>query len=80
MSLDFPKASRNVDGVVEMMLNATQEFSAELTEERLFGWHAALFPTGRNGMSRIAVGQWRPEESRPHAGRVRPDRTREGSF
>lgn len=61
----LPKASRNVDGVVEMMLNATQEFLAELTEERLFGWHAALFPTGRNGMSRIAVGQWRPEEAGP---------------
>jgi len=57
------KASRNVDGIVEMMLDATQAFAAELTEERLFGWHAALFPTGRSGMSRIAVGQWRPEEA-----------------
>jgi Fic family protein len=61
----LPKASRNVDGVVEMMLDATQDFSAELTEERLFGWHAALFPTGRRGMSRIAVGQWRPGEAGP---------------
>jgi Fic family protein len=55
------KASRNVEGVVEMMLDATQNFDLELTEERLFGWHSALFPTGRSGMNRIVVGQWRPE-------------------
>ena len=67
----LPKASRNVEGVVEMMLDATQDFSAELTEERLFGWHASLFPTGRSGMSRIEVGQWRTPEARTDAGRVR---------
>jgi Fic family protein len=52
-------ADRNVEGVVEMMLDATQSFADPLTEERLFGWHAALFPTGRSGMSRIVVGAWR---------------------
>lgn len=52
-------ADRNVEGVVEMMLDATQNFADPLTEERLFGWHAALFPTGRSGMSRIVVGAWR---------------------
>src|SRR5947207_2004304 len=50
----LPKATRDVDGVVEMMLDATQNFSSELTEERLFAWHSALFPTGRSGMDRIA--------------------------
>ncbi len=59
----LPKASRNVEGVVEMMLDATQDFASELTQERLFGWHAALFPTGRSGMTRIAVGEWRPVEA-----------------
>ena len=59
----LPKASRNVDGIVEMMLDATQSYADELTEERLFAWHASLFPTGRSGMSRIAVGRWRPEEA-----------------
>ncbi len=57
----LPKASRDVEGVVEMMLDATGNFTEELSEERLFGWHAALFPTGRSGMARIAVGKWRPE-------------------
>lgn len=58
-------ADRNVEGVVEMMLDATQNFDKPLTSERLFGWHAALFPTGRSGMSRIVVGAWRTEESGP---------------
>lgn len=52
-------ADRNVEGVVEMMLDATQKFADPLTEERLFGWHSALFPSGRSGMSRIVVGAWR---------------------
>ena len=43
-------ADRHVEGVVEMMLDATQKYRDPLTEERLFGWHAALFPTGRSGM------------------------------
>ena len=56
---------RNVEGVVEMMLDATQGYDAPLTEDRLFGWHAALFPTGRSGMSRITVGAWRTDKSDP---------------
>jgi len=59
----LPKANRDVEGIVELMLDATENFTAKLTEERLFGWHAALFPTGRSGMSPIAVGQWRPKEA-----------------
>jgi Fic family protein len=52
-------ADRHVEGVVEMMLDATQKYSAPLTPQRLFDWHAALFPTGRSGMRRITVGAWR---------------------
>ncbi len=52
-------ADRHVEGVVEMMLDATQNYKNELTDERLFGWHAALFPTGRSGMNKIVVGGWR---------------------
>jgi Fic family protein len=58
-------ADRNVDGVVEMMLDATQKFAEPLTTERLLSWHAALFPTGRSGMSRITVGAWRTDASGP---------------
>lgn len=54
-------ASRDVDGIVEMMLDATQHYDAPLTADRLHGWHAALFPTGRSGMHEITVGAWRPE-------------------
>jgi len=43
-------ADRNVEGVVEMMLDATQHYDRPLTKDQLFGWHAALFPTGRSGM------------------------------
>ena len=50
---------RHVDGVVEMMLDATQKFATPLTAERLFAWHAALFPSGHSGMSKISVGGWR---------------------
>ncbi len=71
------EADRDVDGVVEMMLDATQSYSEPLTPDRLFGWHAALFPTGRSGMSRITVGAWRPADVDPmqvvsgHLGRRR---------
>lgn len=58
-------ADRQVEGVVEMMLDATQNFDALLTDERLFGWHAALFPTGRSGMHKIRVGDWRTGEKGP---------------
>ena len=58
-------SSRAVDGVVEMMLDATQNYTASLTSERLFGWPASLFPTGRSGMHKITVGAWRPMEEGP---------------
>jgi len=58
-------SSRDVDGVVEMMLDATQKFKEPLTSDRLFAWQAALFPAGRSGMVRIAVGSWRTAESGP---------------
>lgn len=54
-------ANRNVEGVVEMMLDATQHYDLPLTRERLFGWHASLFPTGRSGMHKIHVGGWRDD-------------------
>jgi len=57
--------SRAVEGVVEMMLDATRKYTEPLTEDRLFGWHAALFPTGRSAMRRITVGAWRPAEAGP---------------
>lgn len=56
---------RNIDGVVEMMLDATGNYAEALTEERLFAWHASLFPTGRSGMSKIRVGNWRDDNSGP---------------
>ncbi len=58
-------ADRHVEGVVEMMLDATQHFAKPLTGERLFSWHAALFPTGRSGMSKIKVGTWRDDKTGP---------------
>lgn len=57
--------NRDAEGIVEVMLDATQQFSKPLTKERLFDWHAALFPTGRSGMHRITVGNWRTMESGP---------------
>ena len=54
-------SERNVEGVVEMMLDATQLYSAPLTSDRLFDWHAALFPTGRSNMYKITVADWRKE-------------------
>lgn len=56
---------RNVEGVVEMMMDATQNFDKPLTAERLFGWHGALFPTGRSGLNRIRVGAWRDDSGGP---------------
>lgn len=58
-------ASRDVEGIVEMMLDATQQLSKPLTKDRLFDWHAALFPTGRSGMHKITVGGWRTVEAGP---------------
>jgi Fic family protein len=61
----LPPSDRNVEGVVEMMLDATQKYRDNLTRDRLFAWHASLFPTGRRGMRKIIVGAWRDEKSGP---------------
>lgn len=58
-------ADRDVEGVVEMMLDATTNYVQPLTEERLFAWHASLFPTGRSGMHKIRVGTWRDDSTGP---------------
>ncbi len=58
-------ADRDVEGVVEMMLDATGNYTQPLSEDRLFGWHAALFPTGRSGMNKINVGAWRDDRTGP---------------
>jgi Fic family protein len=55
-------ANRNVEGVVEMMLDATQHYKKPLTKERLFGWHGALFPSGYSGMHKLEVGCYRSGE------------------
>jgi Fic family protein len=70
-------ADRNVEGVVEMILDATRHYDQPLTEERLFGWHASLFPTGRSGMRKIRVGMWRDDKEGPMqvvSGGVKRDR------
>jgi Fic family protein len=56
-------ADRHVEGVVEMMLDATQRYDQPLTQVRLFDWHGSLFPTARSGMHRITVGQWRDDRT-----------------
>lgn len=56
---------REVDGVVEMMIDATRNYEQPLTSERLFGWHSSLFPAGRSGMSKIRVGSWRNSKTDP---------------
>jgi Fic family protein len=58
-------SDRNVDGVVEMMLDATQNYHKALTKDRLQGWHSSLFPTGRSGMHKIVVGKWRDNAKGP---------------
>jgi Fic family protein len=58
-------ADRTVEGVVEMMIDATSRYAEPLTEQRLFDWHAALFPTGRSGMRTINVGAWREDTTGP---------------
>ena len=58
-------AGRDVEGIVEMMLDATQNFNTALTKERMFDWHAALFPTGRSGMHKITVAGWRTLKTEP---------------
>ena len=61
----LPNASRDVKEVVDMMLDATQKYNDPLTKDRMCGWHAALFPTGRSGMYKITVGEWRGDEHGP---------------
>jgi len=56
---------RNVEGIVEMMLDASRRYEEPLTAERLFAWHASLFPTGRSGMTKIRVGAWRDDSRGP---------------
>ena len=58
-------ADRNVEGVVEMMLDATGRYDQPLSDERLFSWHASLFPTGETGLIRTVVGAWRDDQRGP---------------
>lgn len=61
----LPQVDRNVEGIVEVMLDATRRYQMLLDQDRLFGWHAALFPTGRSGMQKITAGGWRTDASGP---------------
>lgn len=56
-------AGRDVEGIVEIMIDATRNYNMPLTQDRLFDWHAALFPTGRSGMQKITVADWRKPEA-----------------
>ena len=72
-------SSREVEGAVDMLLDATQNYEQPLTAERLLGWQAALFPAGRSGIRRILVGQWRTSEMDPMtvvSGPINRDRIR----
>lgn len=59
------ESSRDVEGIVEVMMDATQYWEKELNDERLFSWHSALFPTGRSGMYKIITGNWRDDSTGP---------------
>ncbi len=59
------ESDRNIDGIVEMMLDATQSNNLPLTKDRLFGWHASLFPSGRSNLFKITVGEWRKDAKGP---------------
>ena len=61
----LPQMDRSVEGIVEVMLDATRHHQKPLDQDRLFGWHAALFPTGRSGMRKIIVGGWRTDALGP---------------
>lgn len=68
LGIDIPglvPSDRSVDGIVEVMLDATQNYEKALTRERLFGWHSALFPYGWSGMYRIVTGKWRDDSTGP---------------
>ena len=58
-------SNRDVDGIVDLLLDAIQNYSSNLTYERLFDWHSSLFPTGRSGMYKIIVGDWRDDSTGP---------------
>ena len=58
-------SERNVDGIVDLMLDATKNYDKELNKERLFSWHAALFPTGQSGLYKIITGNWRDDSTGP---------------
>ena len=58
-------SDRNIDGLVEVLIDATSLYSQPLSVDRLFGWHAALFPTGRSGLRQITAGDWRKDEKGP---------------
>lgn len=62
---DSKYSDRNVDGMVDLMIDATSNFEQLLTEERLFSWHSALFPSGKSGLRRIATGNWRNDSKGP---------------
>lgn len=72
-------ADRHVEGAVDLMLDATQNYAAPLTADRLLGWQASLFPGGRSGLHRVLVGQWRTSEMDPMqviSGPIARDRVR----
>lgn len=58
-------SERNVDGIVDLMVDATRNFDKELNKERLFSWHSALFPSGHSGMYKIITGRWRDDSTGP---------------
>jgi Fic family protein len=58
-------SERNVDGIVDLMIDATKNYDQELNKERLFSWHTALFPTGQSGMYKIITGNWRDDSTGP---------------
>lgn len=58
-------SERHIDGIVEMMLDATQKYDRPLTKERLFGWHSAMFPTGWSNLYKITVANWRQDSTEP---------------
>lgn len=70
----LPIASRNVDGIVDLMLDATSRYTEPLTKERLCAWHSSLFPTGRSGMDQIIVGEWRNAPMRVISGPMGKDK------
>lgn len=58
-------SERDVDGIVDMMLDATQNYEKPMSHERLYSWHAALFPSGYSGISKIKAGQYRDDKNGP---------------